>query len=103
MDLLEHIEKLEELFQEKYDSLAKNPDDDEFWVNYCDKHDVLLMHYDWVADFFNNEKEKICISNPEKHDRHGRFAGRGREQLCPWILVPKDFAEKVLVMNGFPD
>jgi CDP-glycerol glycerophosphotransferase (TagB/SpsB family) len=89
IDLLEHIDKLEELFQEKYNILAKNPDDDEFWINYCDKHDVLLMHPDWVADFFNNEKDKICISNTEKND-------------CPWLLVPKTFAEKVLVL-GFPD
>lgn len=96
IDLLDHTDKLEELFKNKYEQLQPfRPagDNGEFWVSYCDKHNILLMHSEWVADFFNNErKNKICISNPEEgHD------------ACCWILVPKDFAEKVLVLNGLPD
>lgn len=96
IDILEHIEKLEELFHNKYEQLQPfRPAGGrgEFWVSYCDKHNILLMHSEWVADFFNNErKNKICISNPEEGP-----------DACYWILVPKDFAEKALVLNGLPD
>lgn len=101
IDILDHTDKLEELFKAKYEELKKKnypgalfePTDNEFWVSYCDKHNVLLMHSEWVADFFNNErKNKICISNPEEG-----------HNACFWILVPKDFAEKALVLNGLPD
>jgi tRNA(Ile)-lysidine synthase TilS/MesJ len=100
IDLLDHIDKLEELFKRKYTELQTEnslrslyDSENEFWVSYCDKHNVLLMHSEWVMDFFNNErKNKICISNPEEGN-----------DACYWILVPEDFAEKVLVLNGLPD
>lgn len=97
IDLLDHTEKLEELFKKKYEELKKKnhgePYDNEFWVSYCDKHNILLMHSEWVAEFFNNErKNKICIENPEEGN-----------DACFWLLVFKDFAEKALVLNGLPD
>lgn len=88
------IEKLEEIFKEKYQQLlsveqarGKNYDDD-FWVNYCDRHKIKIMHPEWVKECFNEEaKGMVCIFSPENEW---------------WLLVPKKFAEKVLVLGYLP-
>lgn len=89
-------DKLEILFQERYKSLGAKPDDeDEFWVGYCDKHKIIMLHGEWLADTLNEGKMKgrVCIINPEEVFH---------ENVCPWLLVPKKFAERCLVLGGLP-
>lgn len=82
------IEKLEAIFKKKYDELLESSNDDDFWVDYCDRHKIKIMHPEWVKECFNEEaKGMLCIYNPED---------------SWWLLVPKKFAEKVLVLGHLP-
>jgi len=88
-------DKLEELFRSKFQSLwDSDPKDEEFWVNYCDDHKVLMLHPEWLKDTLNEGLgDKICIHNPE-------------ETVCdscsPWLLVPRGFAERIMVLGYLP-
>jgi hypothetical protein len=91
-------DKLEELFMIRYEQLAPEHDSgsdfpSEFWVNYCDKHDIFMLHEDWLRDTLNNDgmKGKICIHNCEDDGN-----------ASPWLLVPRKFAERALAMGGLP-
>lgn len=88
------LDKLESMFEKKYQEICKNSKDpNEIWVGYCDKHNVLLMHSEWVREEFNSpRKNMICIHNVEE---------KSNEYVCDWLLVPKKFAEKALVL-GLP-
>ena len=100
------VKKLEVIFSAKYDALkcewqcvidraGRNAGGGNWWVDYCDRHNIEIMHPDWVKECFN-EKGKIyafsgnypiCISSPESDF---------------WLLVPKNMAEKVLVLGYLP-
>lgn len=86
--------KLEDLFAEKYKKLGASPDN-EIWVDYCDRHKIVMLHGDWLADTINSggTKGKVCIHNCEEIFH---------ENVCPWLLVPKRFAEKALVLGYLP-
>lgn len=103
-------DKLEKLFQKRHqelslligdhvdrirldaDSATKN--NTEFWVDYCDKHKIIMMHSEWVREEFNHpRKNMICIHNVEE---------KYHEYVCDWLLVPKKFAEKCLILGGLP-
>lgn len=90
-------DKLEELFEARYKQLkAKFTKDelDDFWVDYCDKHKIFMLHADWLRDELNRGlKGRICIHNCEE---------MFHENVCPWLLVPKKFAERCLVLGGLP-
>jgi hypothetical protein len=89
------IEKLELLFKVKYESLVvdENPDATyENWLVYCDSHKVLLLHPEWMRDTLNEGlKGRICIHTPEES-----------RDASPWLLVPKKFAERALILGGLP-
>ena len=87
-------DKLEKLFDERYRSLGAKPDN-EIWVDYCDLHKIIMLHGEWLADTLNEGKMRgrVCIHNCEEIFH---------ENVCPWLLVPKKFAEKCLVLGGLP-
>jgi hypothetical protein len=83
-----NLDKLEEIFREKYQSLVEKCIDDDFWVDYCDRHKIKIMHPEWVKECFNEEgKGMVCILSPENDW---------------WLLVPKKLASKVLVLGYLP-
>jgi hypothetical protein len=90
------IDKLEQLFRDKYEKLvsaAENSDEIyESWISYCDKHKVFLLHPEWMRESLNEGmKGRICIHTPEE-DRNA----------SPWLLVPKKFAERALILGFLP-
>lgn len=87
------LDKLEEIFDERYRELrGDKPEDDEFFVNYCDLHGIVMVHLDWVKDTFNERHEdKVCIMSPETI-----------AEAPAWLLVPKKLAEKTLVLGYLP-
>jgi hypothetical protein len=93
--------KLERLFRAKYENILK---DGEFstsdaiyekWVGYCDKHKILLLHPEWLVDSLNDNAMKgmVCIHSPECQVMN---------TASPWLLVPKKFAERALILGGLP-
>lgn len=108
-------DKLEELFKERYDKIRIEAGRDierrpkmavqlagvedifaaEFWLNYCDEHDIIMLHPEWLADTLNEGKmrTRVCIANPEE---------MFHENVCPWLLIPKKFAERCLILGGLP-
>lgn len=87
------IDKLEALFESKYASIPR--DDDNFWIDYLDKIEVFILHSEWLRETFNDSayKDHICIHNPEETNYERPF----------WLLVPRQLAEKCLVLNGLPE
>jgi hypothetical protein len=95
-------EKLYGLFKRRYDTLAIEADErssdgsdeeDEFFINYCDKHKIIMLHSDWMCETLNSGgmRNRVCIVSPEED-----------EECAFWLLVPKKFAEKALVLGGLP-
>ena len=91
------LDKLEEIFAKRYEELCfeedQNPlENSSFYVDWCDKHNVIMLHPDWMMETLNDGKAKgtVCIQSPEVG-----------EDVPPWLLVPKKFAEKALVKNFF--
>lgn len=93
MELDLDLDKLESIFDDRYRELhAGKSEDDEFFVNYCDAHGIVMVHHDWVRDAFNEpHKDKVCIMSPE--DGFNNPA---------WLLVPISLAEKTLVLGYLP-
>lgn len=90
--------KLEELFKERYESLTLGLTElprVDAWVDYCDKHKIIMLHGEWLADTLNEGKMRgmVCIHNCEEIYH---------ENVSPWLLVPKKFAERCLVLGGLP-
>lgn len=92
-----NIDKLEDIFAERYKELADEAKDDEFFVNWCDKHKVVIMHAEWVREVFNDaNKDMVCIFHPIEFDRSTE------QQLSNWLLVPRKLADKTLVLGYLP-
>jgi hypothetical protein len=92
--------KLEGLLEERYATLKVEGSPDatyENWLDYCDKHKIIILHPEWLAETLNEEgmRGRICIHSPEKN---GDMPG----ERAPWLLVSKKFAEKCLVLGGLP-
>lgn len=86
------LDKLQDIFDDRYKSLYREKRDDEFFINYCDEHGIVMMHGEWVRECFNEPREdKICILSPE--DAHNS---------PNWLLVPRQFAERALVLGFLP-
>lgn len=88
------IEKLQEIFGKRYMELASDAKDEEFFVNWCDKHKILMLHNDWLVETLNDGgmRGRVCIGSPEE----------GELNSCPWLLVPRKFAEKTLALGYLP-
>lgn len=104
------IERLEGIFRSRYGdmvSLSPRPSlaaldgtvEDE-WIEFLNKHDCSVMNLEDIKDSFQDMinfdgavRNGLCVSDP-----HGRSIG-----VFQFVIVPREFAEKVLVMGGFPD
>lgn len=90
------VDKLEHLFDEKYKVLVVDGNSDatyENWVGYCDKHNILLLHPEWMRDTLNDNgmRGKVCVHSPESD-----------HEASPWLLVPLKLAEKAMVLGFLP-
>lgn len=87
-------EKLELMFRVKYKSLEVEDPDITYdnWIRYCDKNNIFLLHPDWLVETLNEEglKRRVCIHSPE----HQKL-----QIASPWLLVPRKFAEKAMVLG----
>ena len=84
-----NLEKLEELFRERYETLQEDP---EAWIDYCDKHGIIILHPEWVREEFNKDhKNMVCIHSPEISYEHPLG-----------LLIPKELADNCLVLGGAP-
>lgn len=93
-------EKLELLFRERYRTLKVDGDAEatyENWITYCDKYKIFLLHPDWLMETLNKDglKGRICVHTPEP-------AGWPPADPSPWLLVPRKFAERALILGGLP-
>lgn len=89
-----NLDSLQKIFGKRYKELESEAKDDEFFVNWCDKHKIIMVHNEWVQDEFNNpRKNMVCVLSPEE---------MFHENVCPWLLVPKKLAEKTLVLGYLP-
>lgn len=86
------LDKLEHLFDDRYRELHAAKKDDEFFINYCDEHGIQMMHAEWVRECFNEPRgDKICVLSPEDgYDSPN------------WLLVPREFAERAIVLGILP-
>lgn len=86
------LDKLEDLFDDRYRELHAAKKDDEFFVNYCDEHGIVMVHREWVREAFNEPHEdKACIMSPED----------GVDDPN-WLLVPRKFAERAMILGILP-
>jgi len=93
----DQVVKLEILFAKKYtDFMEQGPtahDVNENWIDWCDQHKVRIMDPTEVIECWNDPGVKgICIEGPEESP----------EACGGWLLVPRTFAKKALVLNGLP-
>jgi hypothetical protein len=84
--------KLEVLFVRKYHDFMQQASTayelGEKWISWCDLHKIRIMMATEVIEYWNDPGVKgICIENSE---------GEG------WLLVPRTFAKKALVLKGLP-
>lgn len=91
-------DKLEKMFRAKYKTLIVEGGLDatyENWISYCDDNKILLLHPEWLAETLNEEglKGRICLHSPEFQEL---------SHASPWMLVPKKFAQRALILGGLP-
>ena len=90
------LDKLEGLFDERHRQLVelrKGSLDESFFIDYCDKHGIVMVHRDWVRDAFNEPRvDKVCIWSPEDGDI----------DTPAWLLVPREFAERAMILGVLP-
>lgn len=70
------------------------------WVEFLEGHNCVVLDSEYINSDFKNivnfdscVRGGLCVRDPNGVDS-------GVEQ---YVIVPRDFAEKVLVMGGFPD
>jgi hypothetical protein len=92
-------DKLEILFARKYHQFKKEAstsfDLSESWIDWCDQHKIRIMMESEVVECWNSPGAKgICIESPKINNKTCAHDG--------WLLVPRTFAKKALVLNGLP-
>ena len=86
------FDRLQEIFGKRYRELASDAKDDEFFVNWCDRNKIIIVHSEWVQDEFNNpRRDMVCVMSPEEGPN-----------IAQWLLVPSKLAEKTLVLGYLP-
>lgn len=95
------IERLEGIFRSRYgDVVSVYGTVEEEWIEFLNKHDCSVINLEDIKDSFQDMvnfdsavRNGLCVSDP-----HGRSIG-----VFQFVLVPRKFAEKLLVLGGFPD
>ena len=92
--------KIQNIFDKKYAEVIGDSDDpDEDWILFLNGIDcsVLSMEYivqdfPHVMNFDSSVRNGVCLYDP-----HGDENG-----ITSYIFVPRDFAEKILVLGDMP-
>ena len=95
------VARLEEILLSRYADIVTIYDDlDVEWVEFLEKHNCVVItsedireSFQHIINFDSSVKEGICLVDP-----HGTEVG-----MEQFVIVPRDFAEKLLVLGGFPD
>jgi hypothetical protein len=95
------IERLEDIFQSRYgDVVSVYGTVEDEWLEFLNKHDCSLINLEDIKESFQDMvnfdsavRNGLCVNDP-----HGRSIG-----VFQFVIVPREFAEKLLVLGGFPD
>lgn len=95
------IWRLEEIFKSRYGDMVGIYDTVESeWIQFLEKHNCVVITSEDIRDRFQDIinfdsciKNGICLVDP-----NGSEVG-----LEQFLIVPRDFAEKLLALGGFPD
>lgn len=97
----ETVNRLEDIFGSRYENLVSAYDDLETeWIEFLEKHNCVVMtsedindNFQDIINFDSRVRDGICLIDP-----HSTEIG-----MVQFVIVPRDFAEKLLVLGGFPD
>ena len=114
------IDKLESLFLHRYQELCVSVassdqsipqqlrEIEKLWKRQCKKWEISTLHQDELMDVLNKGLNgRVCIRNCDETGRAKasdlmmRFGDDAENTWPKYLLVPKDFAEKCLVL-GMP-
>jgi len=95
------VARLEEIFRSRFgDLVSVYGTVDEEWTEFLEKYNCVLMNdediknrFQDIINFDSCIKNGICLVDPLGSEI-------GVEQ---YVIVPREFAEKLLVLGGFPD
>ena len=112
------IDKLESLFLHRYQELCVSVassdqsipqqlrEIEKLWKRYCKKWEISTLHQDELMDVLNKGLNgRVCIRNCDETGRAKasdlmmRFGDDAENTWPKYLLVPKDFAEKCLVLG----
>lgn len=88
---------LADLLSEKHRVLGEADDwgdeylDSPSWINYLDKHSILHGSHEELWILLNQIDNRVLVQNKVSVDR------------SLYLLVPKDFAEKAVVLGFLPE
>lgn len=93
--------KLQDLFNIKCEEVTgKSEDPEEDWILYLNKHDSMVLaqediveNFPHLVNFDSRIRSSVCIEDPCEYTW-------GSDRT--YILVPREFAEKVLVLGHLP-
>ncbi|NDD54237.1 hypothetical protein EBZ39_10240 [bacterium] len=97
----ESVEKLERIVRSRYgDVVGIYGTVEDEWLEFLNKHDITVLtledikeSFQYLLNFDSAVKNGLCLLDP-----HGEEVGMER-----FLIVPREFAEKLLVLGGFPD
>jgi len=96
------VARLEEIFQSRYVDVVGIGDDVESeWIQFLEKHNCVVITSEDIKDSFqhiinfdSSVRNGVCLIDPCGSELLG---------VAQFVIVPRDFAEKLLVLGGFPD
>lgn len=93
------VEKLQYVFDTKHDEFVELDDSDEAWTCFLNGHDCNVILEEDVVDnlphFVNYDmkiRDCVCINDPHSGD----------SGVQSYILVPRELAEKTVVLGRLP-
>lgn len=93
------VDKLQGVFETKHDEFIELDDSDEAWTSFLNGHDCNVIVEEDILDdlphFLNHQIRKrdvVCINDPHS----------GESGMQSYILVPRDLAEKAVVLGHLP-
>lgn len=90
----EHLDRLEKMFEDRWEDFVRgNGQPSDTWLNFCDKHDIVQIVQEEVRWWFNHNHDHVVVGNPEAVN----FGAVNH------IAVPKEFAEKCLILGFVPE
>lgn len=92
------LDKLEKIFEIKYEDFENEADD--AFLDFCDKYEIVLIEKEEQRWWLNFNIDHVIVQNPEsKVHENIQFNFVGFE----FMAIPKQFAEKCLILGHIPD